>query len=195
MGLSSGIFGIFLLDESPECVDKILKNLFRKSLMHKMLSFLFCFFAIILLSCARVPDAIDSPSLKVDYSIENNSEVFTVFFSGGLRNENSDIVFSEVTGSADFYVKGNSQPVERISFYLKEIMPFETGIIEAEEARTKESITGFLGLMELDRSQIVSDGTSGGFFPEPGSVTLSNLKFKKIPINKYIRGKVNEENK
>ena len=58
-----------------------------------------CALLICAASCAKIPEKVQSPSLKIDIETRDGAEVYSVRFSGGIANENSSTALGDVKGS------------------------------------------------------------------------------------------------
>jgi hypothetical protein len=150
--------------------------------------------AFILAGCTKAPDSVHSPSIKVDYVIEDNTEKYTVHFTGGIRNENNSTVLQDVTGEIVVYRSAEKQmEALRLPFSLANILPMSTGIIEMAVDKKDTEVDGLLELLNVDREKLQADGSASGLFIGQEKVSVDKLKFTSCNITDLLEEKLNEK--
>lgn len=168
--------------------------------------------AAVLIGCAKVPDSVENPVMKIDYAILNNAEQYTVTLSAGVTNENPAVAFRNVRGNIDiaepagtgiFSRLGNLLPwskravVRKFSFEIPVILPFQTGSIRVEETLTEEQMKPVMELLNIRKESLTADTKGEGFSLniEDKYITLHFTSLEKRNIHKLLKEKLDEKNK
>ena len=147
------------------------------------------------IGCAKKPDKIKSPSLKIDIILEGNKEEYVVKFTGGILNENSSVALKDIKGAIDFVDpdKG-SETVASIPFELDIILPMSMGIVDLEKKFDENGIKPIIELFNLDREELVKNRGSEGIFIDDKYMRLDIASYKKEDIVTLLKGKIDEKN-
>ena len=141
--------------------------------------------------CAKLPETVHSPSLKVDVRYQKNTEEFLVKLSGGVANDNSMTALADVTGSITIVDDSGAQV---FSFPLKQeiILPLAMGIIDTEKTIDKAGIEPLIELFKIDREELEKNGETETIYIDEKKIKLSIDTYEKKDIVKILKGNVNE---
>ncbi|MBN2160641.1 MAG: hypothetical protein JW807_14730 [Spirochaetes bacterium] len=150
---------------------------------------------VIELSCAKLPEKLISPTLKIETSVKDNKEAYKLMLSTGLHNENSDTALVDVKGNIVFTDPADSGGrVLSFPFELPVILPFDTGIIEIEKLFSEEEIMPLVNLMGADKEKLQNDGGLERSLTDDKNVALELTDYQKKSILDLLKEKVNEKN-
>lgn len=151
---------------------------------------------LILTGCAKIPEKLVSPTLKIEPTVKDNSEAYKLLLSTGIQNENSDTALLNVKGNIVFSDPGNSgSRVLVLPFELPVILPFDTGIIEIEKLYTEGEIMPLVNLMGADKEKLQNDRGLERSLTDDTSVALELADYQKKSILDVLKEKVNEKDK
>jgi hypothetical protein len=161
--------------------------------------------------CAKVPDTLHSPTVKISIDIVDNKEVYTLKFTGGIKNENSGYVLKNIRGTVVFKEAEKSsglfsrikklvpfigQPgVSAIPFEIGIIPPFEMGIIDFEKGFTEKEIIPLADLLMINRDDLVKNRVADDVNVDNKNLSLSIDSFSKVNILNLLKEKVHEQKK
>jgi hypothetical protein len=150
---------------------------------------------VFMTGCAKVPDKLVSPTLKIEMVVADNKEVFKLTLSTGIQNENSDVALTALKGRIVFYDSGKKgAPVMSLPFELPVILPFETGIIEIEKTYTENEIMPLVMAMGSDKEKLLADRGLERTFMDDKGIGLELISYNKEDILDILKGKLNEKN-
>ena len=141
-------------------------------------------------SCMKAPDAVYSSSLKIDYAIVNNAEVYTINFSGAIRNESDHIAMKNVSGTVVIVDSETKKPVISLPFRLDIILPMTSGVLDLKLEKNDKEISSLLDYLKVDREALVKEGSTSGDFLQENQTRLQELSFEKENIIKLLQGKL-----
>lgn len=160
--------------------------------------------------CIKMPEEFQSPSLKIDIIIDKNTELFSLKFSAGVKNENSDVAFLRFKGKVKFVegkesggfiskiirilTSGNNKPVMELPFEIPEILPFGIGIIDIEKKFKEEEIMPLVDLLDINREEMVKNKGIEGLYVNEKNIELQVDSYDKECIISLLQGKINEKN-
>ncbi|PKL38007.1 MAG: hypothetical protein CVV44_12625 [Spirochaetae bacterium HGW-Spirochaetae-1] len=150
---------------------------------------LFALVVLFFTGCTVKPENVASPSVKIDFAIQDNKEVYTVHFSGGIRNENNSVAFLNMKGTIRLIDPETKKAVDSFPFEVPVILPFDTGILDLQVVRTDAEIGPLLDLLKINREQLVSEGSSSGNFIEENDLVLTDLGYEKKNIITLLQEK------
>ena len=154
-----------------------------------------CALLICAASCAKIPEKVQSPSLKIDIETRDGAEVYSVRFSGGIANENSSTALGDVKGSVIIRDPESKKGVFSIPYRIDMILPFSMGIIDAGKTCSKTEVEPLIGLFNINAEEMARNKGSEGIFVEEDRISLAVNSYLKHDINTLLQGKINEKNK
>src|SRR4030042_57578 len=96
---------------------------------------------VILVGCAKIPDRLVSPMIKIEPAVVENKEAYKIMVSTGIQNENSDVALVNVKGNINFYDhRSDGTALLSVPFDFLIVLPFDTGIIEIEKFYSENEI-------------------------------------------------------
>lgn len=146
--------------------------------------------------CVRNPETIDSPRITLRASIENNRVYYTMVFSGGIRNENSDTVLLDYKGEIRL---GNgsegaaASPATVIPFTVKEIFPFQTAVLSLEVKGAREDFRPVFDLAEIDENEVLKSGVTEEIPLREENLELKTISYRASSIHGVLEGEGNEK--
>ena len=144
--------------------------------------------------CAKIPDKLISPIVKIEQAIKDNTEHYILRFNAGIQNENSSTALMNVTGAVSFVDPDGSTMIMSIPFELPVILPLETGIIELTKTYPENEIMPLVILLGSDKEKLLKDkGVERSFFDDK-IVKLEISGYKKDDIRDVLKDKLNEKN-
>ncbi len=144
------------------------------------------------IGCAKMPEKLVSPTFKIEPVIKDNRELFKLTLNTGLQNENSDTAFLDMKGLIVF--KDADKRILAIPFRLPVILPFDTGIIEAEKTCTESEIMPLVVLFGSDREKLMNDKVLDRSFIDEKNIGFELTGYEKKNILDLLKEKVNEKN-
>jgi len=147
--------------------------------------------AISFIGCAKTPEKIVSPSIKIDINIVENKEVYILSFSGGIRNENNDVAFEKVKGEVRL-IDGDGRAVCAIPFEVPVILPLDTGVLDLRIDKNETEIGPILSLLNVNRETLQEERTSSGNFIDEKNIELDDLIYKKRDVVELLEEKVSK---
>lgn len=148
--------------------------------------------ALVLSGCAKMPEKLVSPTIKIEPVVKDNKELYKLMVSTGIQNENSDTAFVDMKGSVVF-LDGKTR-VLAIPFMLPVILPFDTGIIEAEKTYTESEIMPLVILFGSDKEKLMNEKVLERSFIDEKNITFELTGCEKKNILDLLKDKVNEKN-
>ncbi|MCL1910858.1 MAG: hypothetical protein FWG13_01475 [Leptospirales bacterium] len=140
--------------------------------------------------CVKIPDELRGQGMKIDYSVIDNKEVYTINFSGAMRNENGDIVMKNIKGEICIVDSDSKKKLVSMPFSLDIILPRDSGNIDLKIDRTEEEISPLLDYFNIDRNELASKGTTEGRSLNGDQVVIENITFDKQDIIKLLQEKI-----
>lgn len=151
---------------------------------------------VILAGCAKLPDKLVSPTLKIESAVKDNKEAYKLMLSTGLQNENSDTALLNVKGNIVFSDNESSgTSILSIPFEIPVILPFDTGIIEIEKFYTEAEIMPLVNIMGADKEKLQTEKGLERSLTDDKNVALELKDYQKKDILDLLKEKVNEKNK
>lgn len=141
---------------------------------------------ILLASCAPVPEAPVSPSLEIERTEENGREIYHFVFTAGIRNENNDTLFSDVSGRI-VVTGGGKNELFTVPFSLPLILPFDTAIVENSFTRDADDARPILDAFDVDRERLSREKRISGIFIDESGVRIEGLKLTKKNILSHLK--------
>lgn len=152
-------------------------------------------FILLIIGCAKVPDKIESPGVKIDIIKEDNKEVYFFRFSGGIKNSNTDVAFTDYKGKAVFKEAGDKGKVIRsVDIDLKAILPLDSAIIDTKSILKDEEVQPLLKLLDIDWEKLKKEKSAEKFDIDEKHIGLQNVSFNKKCIIDLLKEKLNEKN-
>ena len=143
--------------------------------------------------CAKAPDQVSSPGIKIDLKIENNAEKYTAVITGGIKNENPQTVFTDFRAVVKI-INSNSEIVLSFPVEFKTILPFRTAIVEKNIALNDKDVQPLLDALSIDREKLQNSKTSGGNFIDERNIILDDADYDKKDITDFLGEKINAKN-
>ena len=148
-----------------------------------------CLVGFLFVGCFKSPKTVSSPGMKVDYTIVDNKEVYTINFSGVLRNENSDKAMKNVEGSIGILDSSKGLLIS-IPFSIDVIMPLSVATLYLKVEKTDDEMSPLLDYFQIDREELVKTGTNDGQPLDENSIVLEKLTFEKKDIINLLKEKI-----
>lgn len=150
---------------------------------------------LLLSGCARIPEKLISPTLKIEPAVENNASAYKLMLSTGIQNENSDTVFLNMNGVIFFKGPGKSgDRIFSVPFELPVVLPFDTGIIEIEKTYPEAEIIPLIRLLGSDQDRLAADRSLERSFGDDKTIGFELTGYEKKDILDVLKDKVNEKN-
>ncbi len=145
----------------------------------------------VITGCAKVPDEVLSPSIRVESTVTEDREVYTLNFSGGIPNENKDVVLSNVKGDVVLFdpAQKNGRSV-RLSFEIPVILPFDTGIIDIHRDFSEKEILSLVDILNIDREEFFENRGIDNLYIDEKNIVLDDLDYRKENIITVLKRKV-----
>lgn len=143
-------------------------------------------------SCAKKPETLLSPSVKINVEKNGDKKTFVVYFTCGIKNENDSTAFINVEGSVEIKNK-NRSAILSIPFKVPEILPFETGIVQERIELKSEQVTPLLELLSIQIDKLDSGEEQGNRFIEEQNIAIKKINLEKKDIIELLRSKINNE--
>jgi len=148
-----------------------------------------CLVGFLFVGCFKSPKTVSSPGMKVDYTIVDNKEVYTINFSGVLRNENNDKAMKNVEGSIGILDSSKGLLVS-IPFSIDVIMPLSAATLYLKVEKTDDEMSPLLDYFQIDREELIKTGTNDGQPLDENSIVLEKLTFEKKDIINLLKEKI-----
>ncbi|HOO71833.1 MAG TPA: hypothetical protein PK926_08720 [Spirochaetota bacterium] len=145
-------------------------------------------------SCTRVPDKVQSPSLKIDIDYRDGAEVYLVRISAGITNENNSTALGAVKGAINIIDPEKNDRIISFPFSVDMVLPFSVGIIDAEKRCSKEEIDPVIKLFDIDTDEMVKNKGTDGIYIDENKISLAIDSYEKYDIVTLLEGKLNEKN-
>lgn len=147
---------------------------------------------LVFIGCAKMPEKLVSPTLKIEPAVKDNKELFKLSLSTGIQNENSDTAFVDMKGLIVF--KDGGTRVLTVPFHLPIVLPFDTGIIEAEKTFSESEIMPLVILLGSDKEKLLNEKVLERSFIEEKNIGFELTGCEKKNILDVLKDKVNEKN-
>lgn len=152
-----------------------------------------CVFSLAFIGCAKVPEKLVSPTLKIEPVIKDGKELFRLMVSTGIQNENSSTAFLNMKGTICFKDEGSC--VLSVPFQLPVILPFDTGIIEVDKTYPENEIMPLIILLGSDKEKLINEKVLERSYIEEKNIGLTISGYEKKNILDLLKEKVNEKNR
>ena len=151
---------------------------------------------LIFSGCAKIPDKLLSPTIKIEPMIKDNKEVYNLKLNAGIQNDNSDIALRDVRGAVVLYDPA-SKETQRITFQFEIplILPFETGVIEIQNVYSENEIMPIVILLGSDKEKLINDKGMERSILDDKKVKLDISGYKKESILDILKRKPDEKNR
>ena len=147
---------------------------------------------LIFIGCAKIPDKLVTPTLKIETVVKDNKEMYKMMLSAGIQNENSDVALINMKGTIFFSDAGSR--ILTLPFAIPIVLPFDTGIIEVENVYTEKEIMPLVALLGSDKEKLVKDRGIERSFMEDKNIGFEMTGYEKKNILDILRDKLNEKN-
>jgi hypothetical protein len=148
------------------------------------------------IGCARLPEKLVSPTLKIETTIVDNKEAYRLTLNTGLQNENNGTALLNVKGIVFFRDSASKSPrVMTLPFEVPVILPFDTGLVDIEKTFSGNEIMPLLNLLGSDREKMQAEKTLERSFMDDGTVGFEITAYDKKDIIKLLEDSLNEKNK
>ena len=104
--------------------------------------------------CAKTPEKLISPMLKIEPVVKDGKEAYRVMVSAGIQNENGDTAFLNVKGSVGFRNPENGTAVMTLPFSIPVILPYDTGVIEIDTTMEEPAVMPLVHLLGSDKEKL-----------------------------------------
>jgi len=111
-------------------------------------------------------------------------------FSGGIKNENNETVFTGVKGTIAFIEPESGKQVLSLPFSLPVILPFDTGVIDIKKEYSEQEITPLIALLGLNKTELIKEKSTSSMFIDEKKVKIATLDYTKKNIISIIKEKV-----
>jgi len=151
---------------------------------------------LIFSGCAKIPDKLLSPTIKIEPMIKDNKEVYNLKLNAGIQNDNSDTALMDVRGAVVLYDPA-SKETQRITFQFEIplILPFETGVIEIQNVYSENEIMPIVILLGSDKEKLINDKGMERSILDDKKVKLDISGYKKESILDILKRKPDEKNR
>jgi hypothetical protein len=147
---------------------------------------------LIFAGCAKIPDKLVTPTLKIEPLVKDNKEMYKMMLSTGIQNENSDVAILNVKGTIFFSDTGSR--VLTVPFTIPVVLPFDTGIIEIEKTYAENEIMPLVTLLGSDKEKLLNDKVLERSFMDDKTIGFKLTGFEKKNILVVLKEKLNEKN-
>jgi hypothetical protein len=147
---------------------------------------------LIFIGCAKMPDKLVTPALKIETVMKDNREMYKMMLSAGIQNENSDVVLLNVKGTIFFSEAGSR--ILMLPFTIPVVLPFDTGIIEIEKVYTENEIMPLAALLGSDKEKLQKEKVIERSFVDDKNIGFELTGYEKKNILNILRDKLNEKN-
>jgi hypothetical protein len=147
---------------------------------------------LIFIGCAKIPDKLVTPTLKIESVVQDNREMYKMMLSSGIQNENSAVALINVKGTIFFSDAGTR--ILTLPFTIPVVLPFDTGIIEVEKVYTENEIMPLVTLLGSDKEKLEKDRGIERSFMEDKNIGFELTGYEKKNILDILRDKLNEKN-
>jgi hypothetical protein len=163
--------------------------------MKNLLTILSLITVLVLSSCAKSPEGVESPSIKIEALTENEQETFKLRVSGGIKNENSHTALLDYTGKLNFIDPSDGgKVVESIPFKLPVILPFDSAVIDETVSRSEKDLEPLMKLLKINREELIKNRSVEKFNILNSLVKIDSVSYKTKEIIKLLKEKINEKN-
>jgi len=145
---------------------------------------------LLFVGCVKTPKELLGHGMKIDYSVINNKEVYTINFSGAMRNENRNIVMKNIKGEINIIDPDSKKKLISMPFSLDAILPMSLGNVNLKIDRTEEEISPLLDYLNIDRNELANKGTTDGQSLNGDQIAIENMTFDKQDIIELLREKL-----
>lgn len=151
---------------------------------------------LVAIGCAKVPEKLVTPILKIETAIVDNKEAYKLTLNTGLQNENSGTALLNVKGSIFFKDAGSKSPrVMTLPFEVPVILPFDTGLIDVEKTFAENEIMPLVNLLGSDREKIQAEKVLDRSFMDDSTIGFEITGYEKKDIIELLKEHLNEKNK
>jgi len=151
-------------------------------------------FFILLLGCVKLPDNVNYSNIRINYSNIEGKEEYTLIFSCDMQNDNPNTVLIDLIADIKVSLEQNTEVFQEVfQVKAKSILPFNMGILESVQKRTKEEIMPLIKALNVDEKELMATGTISGIFLKPMEVQLINVKCSRMNIKEYLKEKTKEQ--
>ena len=159
----------------------------------RVILILLCAF-LIMAGCTKIPEKLMSATVRIEQTIKDNKELYSLKLNGGIQNENSDIALMNVRGTIVFYNSGSGNAtIMALPFTLPAVLPFETGVVEITKTYSENEIMPLVTLLGSDKEKLITDKGLERTLSDDKKVRLEISGYKKEKILDLIERKVNEK--
>jgi len=145
---------------------------------------------IIFAGCVKIPKELLGQGMKINYSVINNEEVYTINLSGAIRNENRDIAMKNIRAAITIVNPDSKKKLVSIPFSLDIILPMSLGNIDLKIDQTEKEISPLLDYFNIDRNELAGKGATEGQSLSGDQVVIENMTFEKQDIRKLLQEKL-----
>jgi hypothetical protein len=153
---------------------------------------------LIATGCAKMPEKLVSPTLKIEPVIADNKEMFKLALGTGLQNENGSTALLNVRGNIYFKDKDAGKGAGRIlplAFEIPIILPFDTGLIDISKTFTDKEIMPLVTLLGSDIERLRSEKGLDHSFVDDTTIGFELTGYEKKDIIDVLKEHMNEKNK
>lgn len=147
-------------------------------------------FGLLFAGCVKIPKEMLGLGMKIDYSVINRKEIYTVNFSGAIRNENRNIVIKNIKGQISIVDPDSKKKLLSMPFSLDAVLPMSLGNISLKIDQTEEEISPLLDYFNIDRNELAGKGTTDGQPISGDQIVIENMTFDKQDIIELLREKI-----
>ena len=144
-------------------------------------------------ACAKMPEKLISPMLKIEPVVKDGKEAYRVMVSAGIQNENGDTAFLNVKGSVGFRNPENGTGVMTLPFTIPVILPFDTGVIEIDKTMEEPAVMPLVHLLGADKEKLNAEKGLERTSLDEKTVVLAIEHCEKKNILKLLRERGNEK--
>lgn len=146
-------------------------------------------------SCAKSPEGVQSPGIKIETVTEKDQHTFRLKVSGGIKNENSGTALLDFTGKLNFIDPLNDRKVvESIPFKLPVILPFDSAVIDETVSKSEKELEPLMKLLKINKEELIKEGSVEKFNIRNSFIKLDSVSYQTKDVIKLLKEKLNEKN-
>ena len=112
---------------------------------------------LVLVSCARLSDKVQTPGLKASIEIKDNKEIFILTFTGSKLNEHGSTIFRKVKGRIELADPKEKKLLYSLPLEIAEILPMATERIELKRDLPDKEMMTLIGALGASREDFIKN--------------------------------------
>ncbi|HOP65173.1 MAG TPA: hypothetical protein PK906_17475 [Spirochaetota bacterium] len=139
-------------------------------------------------SCAKTPEKVISPSLKID-TVQGSENTWSISFTAGIKNENDSTAFINARGAV-VLINDSGEKILSVPFKIPSILPFETGVIKEKTEIKGETAEKVFETLSISAEKLGTPDEPGTRFLDSKNVKLETIDFEKKDIVTLLGEKI-----